>query len=345
MSNDAIDPIAARPAFTQIVGCIRSPRGKAGIAESIAVEIGGVPQRLDIRGRDVDLPILLFVHGGPGSPESPTSWIYQNAWEEFFVVVQWDQRGCGRSLPAQPGALDLDAITIARMVDDGAEVVAHLLDRFGRNKLFLMGHSWGTVIGVRLAQRMPERLFAYVGMGQVVNSVANENASYEFALSRAREAAHEEALGELSALAPYPPSLQDFSVQKILTQRKWVNHFGGMSHDRHDSSHLDRAAVLSPDYSDDELARGEQAVGSILRLLPELLGFDITGVRQLACPVFILAGRHDYATPSRLAWAWFENLDAPVKELHWFERSAHMIQYEEPGKLLMTLVNNVLAHA
>jgi proline iminopeptidase len=342
LDHVALATVAARPAFTQIVGGLRPPSGHTGIAESIVVEFGGVPQRLDIRGRDVELPIVLFLHGGPGAPESPTSWIYQSAWEEFFVVVQWDQRGCGRSLPARAEDLDLAAITIDRMVEDGAEVVAYLLKRFGRHKLFVLGHSWGTVIGVGLAQRMPERLFAYIGMGQVVNSVANETESYDFALRRARAAGHEEAIRELSALAPYPPCLEDFSVQSVLVERKWVNHFGGMAHNRHDASYLESASLLSPDYTAGELARAEMAVGSILRLLPALLAFDITGVQRLDCPVFVFAGRHDHATPSSLARAWFERLDAPLKELHWFDRSAHMIQYEEPGKLLLTLVNNVL---
>jgi proline iminopeptidase len=339
---EMLEPTSARPAFTRIVKGLRAIAGSGGIDETLSVAIGGVKQRLDIRARDVECPILLFVHGGPGSPESPTSWLYQGAWEEFFVVVQWDQRGCGRSLVQEPGQADLDAITIERMIDDGEEVVDYLLKRFGRRKLFLVGHSWGTVIGVELAQRCPGKLLAYVGIGQVVDSIENESVSYAFAIRRAEETENSDALRELAAIAPYPPSGETFSVPDILTERKWVNHFGGMFHERRDATHLDQAKTLSPDYSDEDLARAGLATASILRLLPQLLSFSVKAVTRLACPVFIFAGRFDHATPSQVAQAWFDKLEAPAKKLVWFERSAHMVQYEEPGKVLLTLVNEIL---
>jgi proline iminopeptidase len=342
LDHEMHDGLTGRAAATDIVKALRRIPGDAGIAESVDVDIGGVPQRLEIRGRDADAPLLLFVHGGPGAPESPTNWWYQGAWEEYFVVVQWDQRGCGRSLPADPGALDLEAITIARMVDDGQELVETLLRRFGRRKLFLVGHSWGTVIGVSLAQRMPEALHAYVGIGQVVDSIDNEKLSYAFARREALASGHAQALRELASIAPYPPPLAGFSAQDVLTERKWVNHFGGMVHARNDAEHLERAKWLSPDWSDADLARAEHAVGAVLRLLPQLLAFSIRAVTRLHCPVFVFAGRFDFATPSELAQAWFEQLQAPSKKMVWFERSAHMVQYEEPGKLFMTLVNEVL---
>jgi pimeloyl-ACP methyl ester carboxylesterase len=342
VSKETPDSTASRARYTEIVRGLRCIPDPPGIAESQSIKIGGVDQRLTIRGRDVSKPLLLFVHGGPGVPEATTSWLYQNAWEEFFVVVQWDQRGCGRSLPAKVSDSDRDAITVSRMIDDGEEVMRYLLNRFDRKNLVLLGHSWGTLIGVTLAHRCPELLSAYVGIGQVIHSVENERVSYEYALRRARETETVDAIRELTAIAQYPSAPERFSISDVLTERKWVNYFGGMVHRRRGHAHLDEAKLLSPDYSDEDLARAELAFGATLRLLPEILSFDATTVTHLDCPVFIFAGRHDYATPSVIAAAWLEKLEAPRKKLIWFERSAHMIQYEEPGKVLLALANDVL---
>jgi proline iminopeptidase len=336
------DQLNGRDGVIELLKALRHIPGESAIEEGLNVVIGGVDQYLEIRGKDREKPLLLFVHGGPGSPELPTSWLYQSAWEEYFVVVQWDQRGCGKSFPDDLEAFNADLITVDRMVDDGEELVDYLLTRFGRKKLFVVGHSWGTVIGLGLARNRPEALFAYVGIGQVVNSMQSESLSYGFVKKRALATGNAEAIAELAAIAPYPPTPENFSVGAVLTERKWVNYFGGMVHGQPGAAHLDNAKVLAPSYTSEDLERAPHSVSSVMQLLPPMLTYDVTALTELSCPMFLFAGRFDFATSSQAATNWFEKLHAPRKQFVWFENSAHMIQYEEPGKVFLTLVNDVL---
>lgn len=315
---------------------IQVPRG---IEELKAVEIGGVRQWISVRGRDRRNPILLFIHGGPGTPEMPTSWSYQSPWEDYFTVVQWDQRGGGKTEASTGGAVAAPAVNVARMGSDGEEIVAYLRKTYGKAKIFVLGHSWGTVIGLSLAQRHPDWLHAYIGMGQVIYGPDNERLSYEFALRQARDRGNQQALKELEALAPYPGPPGSLSVAKIVTERKWVTQFGGLTWGRSDFDYEENLKRLSPEYTDADLAADSGA--TLVQLLPELGGIDFRSVRSLKCPTFILAGRYDYQTPSAIAAEWLGNLDAPRKQIFWFEHSAHMIQQEQPGKLFIHLVRDI----
>src|SRR5437868_6620932 len=175
-----------RSEFIEILRNARRIAASDGVEELIEVSIGGVHQWISIRGKDARNPVLLFVHGGPGSPEMPVSWLYQNAWEDYFVVVQWDQRGCGKSaVAAWPDAVP-GASLIDLMLSDAKEVVSFLRDRFDCEKVFVMGHSWGTILGTLLARDCPGWLHAYVGVGHVVEWGENERASYAYVTQQAQ---------------------------------------------------------------------------------------------------------------------------------------------------------------
>ena len=136
-----------------------------GIEEAFPVRIGGIDQWISVRGRDRRNPILLFIHGGPASTEAPVSWLYQSGWEDYFTVVQWDQRGAGKTYVANDAAVVEPTITQERMVADGEEMVAWLRSHYTKRKVFVLGHSWGTLIGLEVARRHPDWLHAYIGMG------------------------------------------------------------------------------------------------------------------------------------------------------------------------------------
>ena len=271
----------------------------------------------------------------------PSSWLYQTPWEEYFTVVQWDQRGTGKTYLANDPASTAATINVQRMVADGEEVTAWLRKTYGKQKIFVMGHSWGTVIGLELAMRHPDWLHAYVGMGQLIASQQNESLSYTFALGQARLRNNAQALKELKSIAPYPAADGSLTVDKVETERKWVVFFGGLSWHRNNNDGVDNAQVLSPDYSDADMNWGAGALSTIVNLLPSLSRIDFDGVNQVGCPLFLFAGRHDYETPSAISTAWFARLWAPQKRLVWFENSAHEIQYQEPGKVFMHLVKDV----
>lgn len=331
-----------RTPFVEILRNARRIASPGGVEELLAVSIGGVQQWISIRGKDPRSPVLLFIHGGPGSPEMPASWLYQSGWEDYFVVVQWDQRGCGKSGAAALPDLADGGSLIDRMVADAREVVDFLRDRFERQKIVVLGHSWGTVVGTSLARSCPERLYAYVGVGQAIDWVENERASYAFVVQQAKALGLTEATIELEALAPYPDTAPTAStLVRLLTERKWVMQMGGMLHGCKDLDALDQAKALCPEYTAADLDASDQVEGAVNRLLPELMCHDFKGLGQLDCPVVIAAGRFDFATPSSVARQWYDKLQAPAKHWLWFERSAHMPHIEESGRFLDFLVHTV----
>lgn len=317
---------------------IQQPRG---VEELKAVEIGGVKQWISVRGRDRRNPILLFIHGGPGAPEMPAAWSYQSPWEDYFTVVQWDQRGAGKTATSNDPAQVTPTIGVERMVADGEELVAYLRKTYGKDKIFVLGHSWGSIIGLRLAQSRPEWLHGYIGMGQVIHAEENERLGYEFALRQARRHGDSQALAELKAIGPYPGPPESFTVSKLTTQRKWVIRFGGLTWGRPDFDYEQNLKWLSPDYTDADLVADQHVGATLMRLLPELKDLDLRSVTTLNCPTFLFAGRYDYETPSSVAADWIQNLKAPQKRVFWFEHSAHMMHQEQPGKVFLHLVRDI----
>lgn len=312
-----------------------------GVEELRQVRLGGVDQWISVRGRDRRNPILLFVHGGPGAPEMPVSWLYQSPWEDFFTVVQWDQRMAGKSVTGTDQAAVLKTVDIDRMCADGEALVAHLRERYGKQKIFVLAHSWGTVIGMHLARTRPEWLHAYLGMGQIINWSDNERVGYAFALREARADNNSGAIRALEAIAPYPGPGGQLTFEQIIVQRTWVIHYGGLTKGRQDFNYDLNARTIAPEYTDQDLRESSNNGVNLQKLLPEMLALDYWPVTRLDCPVFMLCGQRDYQTPSELAAKWVSRVRAPRKGVFWFEHAAHMSHLEQPGKFLMHLVNDI----
>jgi pimeloyl-ACP methyl ester carboxylesterase len=314
-----------------------------GIDEARAVQIGGISQWITVRGRDRNNPILLVIHGGPAAPELPNRYLFEGPWTDYFTVVEWDQRGSGKTYALNDPAKVAPTMSKERMVEDAEELVDYLRRTYGRPKIFVMGHSWGTVPGMELAKRRPEWLYAYIGVGQIINMREGEKASYQAVLDAARKAKDETAVRELEAIAPYPGPDSTIPLEKIGVERKWIAHYGFLTHGRSSYDVWENAERISPDYSEADFKAIDQGSGfSLTKLLPELTATDFTGVTRIDCPVLIFAGRYDYTTPSPLAAQWLDRVQAPYKRLVWFENSAHQIYEEEPGRVLVHLVQDAL---
>jgi pimeloyl-ACP methyl ester carboxylesterase len=141
-------PLMSRDEITRILASNRKIVSPDGIDEMVKVRIGGIDQWLSIRGKDRRNPILLFLHGGPASPAMPEAYTFQTPWEDYFTVVQWDQRGAGKTYAANSEQAMVSRMTIEGMTDDAAQVTEYLRQHYGKQKIFLLGHSWGTVLGV-----------------------------------------------------------------------------------------------------------------------------------------------------------------------------------------------------
>ena len=337
----------AHPAFTQakardLIAAVQKIVSPNGIDQQMEIPVNGTKQAITIRGRDRSNPILLFIHGGPGAPEMPTSWTFQNPWEDYFTVVQWDQRGSGKTYAANDPAKIRPTMTLPQMVSDSEAVVRYLRATYHQQKIFVMGHSWGTVLGLTLAEKHPEWLYAYIGMGQVIDTPRAEHISY-LATLKAAEAAHNtKAVAELKAIAPYPNADGTLPLDKINTERKWSVIFGGLTYRRDSYDYYFNASELSPDYSDaDRKAIGKGSDLSLSSLLPDFAKTDFSNATEFRCPIILFEGRHDETTPSAVAAEWFARVKAPFKKFVWFENSAHMMQIEEPGRVLVHLVEDV----
>ena len=329
----------------QAIGIIAESRkivSPNGVEVLTAIPINGTMQWLSVRGRDWSNPILLMLHGGPGSPTMPEDYTFQSPWEDYFTVVEWDQRGAGKTYAANDPKLIGPTMSLAQMTSDAEQVVRYLQKTYGKKKIFLMGHSWGSVLAVRLAQARPDWLYAYVGVGQIVNMRASERIGYEFVLAQAKEHHNDQAVKQLEALAPYPGDVGGLTSARGQAQRKWLMYYGGLTYGRTDYKYNANAWKLSPDYTEKDLANFDAGgLLSLERLLPAMELVDFDAVTTFKCPVFLFEGRHDYTTSHELAAKWFEKIKAPSKELIWFDNSAHMVMQEEPGRFLNYLVRDV----
>ena len=332
------DPLAKARAIIADLQTITAP---TGVQDTYATRIGGIAQWLNVRGQDRANPMILFVHGGPAAPVTPTMWEFQRPIEEYFTVANWDQRGAGKTYGANDPAQVEGTLQIDRYVADAIEVAEHLRARYGKPKLILMGHSWGTIVAMKAALKRPDLFYAYVGIGQVISTRENERLGYDYALAQAKAHDNAEALRDLASIAPYPGDAP-ITRERIIVARKWPQYYGGLSAFRSASAYYFDGPLLSPDYDARQVADIDR--GSLLtlgRVLPEFVAVDFSGVKRFPIPVVMFLGRHDYTTPTAPTEAWLAQVKAPSKQAVWFERSAHMAPWEEPGKMLVSLVTYV----
>jgi pimeloyl-ACP methyl ester carboxylesterase len=340
-AQDACPDRSAYAPAREIIGDLGRIVAPTGVQDAYAVEIGGIRQWVNVRGQDRDNPMVLFVHGGPASPVIPTLWQFQRPLEEYFTIANYDQRGAGKTLALNPQEAVADTLHVQRYVDDAIALAEHLRTRYHKRKLVLMGHSWGTVVAMHAALQRPDLFHAYVGIGQVINVRTNEQVSFDYGLRAARARGNTDAVREMESIAPYPGDTP-ITRERIVIARKWPQFYGGLTAYRDESKYFFQGPRLSPDY--DDAARCAINAGSVLtlgRLLDEFLRVDFTGVKEFPIPVVMFMGRHDYTTPSEPTAAWLAKVRAPYKQGVWFERSAHMIPWEEPGKTLVSLREHV----
>jgi pimeloyl-ACP methyl ester carboxylesterase len=318
--------------------------GENSIASLETVTIGGIDQTMLIRSEDTSNPILLYLHSGPGATEMVSFRSYHHELEKHFTVVIWEQRGTGKSYDSSMSA---ESMTIDTMVSDAGKVIQYLLDKFRQKKLFVVGHSWGSLLGVLTAQKYPESIYAYVGSGQEVNPTEGEKISYEFALDKATALNNMQAIKELNKIN----SENDYLTVKdnpswyddLIMQRKWLVKFGGETYNQ-SNSFLIVPALLPSEYTLGDFIRFGQGVQFSLKTLwPQIMQINfMESASSLSVPVFFLQGRHDYNTPASLVEDYYNALYAPYKELIWFENSAHHPMYEEAKAYDQILIDKLL---
>jgi pimeloyl-ACP methyl ester carboxylesterase len=337
-SNPADDAYAPGRAVVADMQRIVTPDG---VQENFEVVLGGARQAVNVRGADRGNPLLLFVHGGPGSVEMPMAWSFQRPWEDYFTVVQWDQRGAGKSFPLNDPAALAPTMTLDRYRDDAIELIELLSKKYGKRKIVLMGHSWGSAVGLAVAAKRPDLLHAYVGIGQAIDFRENERVGMAWTIERAKREGDAQAVREVEALRPYPDG-DGFTIAKADAWRKWSIGYGALAAYRPNADFYFHSTRLSPEYTAaDRKAWSDGSAFSVTTLWPRLAGVSFKDLRRLEVPVVFFLGRHDYTVPAPIAAAWMERLRAPKKRTVWFEHSAHLPMVEEPGRVFAALLEHV----
>ncbi len=328
------------------LGCAKTPafRDEAGqilpasVARMEYVRLGGSRQWICVRGESVDKPLLLILHGGPGTPEVLPFRRYDARLEKDFIVVNWDQRGSGKSYSS---SMPADSMTIEQILSDAHELVRSLKQSFNKEKIYLLGHSWGTVLGALLASRYPEDFHAYIGMGQWVSMGDNERLCYEFTRSEAERRGDRKAVALHERIgAPENGLYRGDWLESVGAQRKYLKKYGGFLYGKSGVLNLFIGSYLrTTEYRGFSIFSYFKAERFCLRALwPELAKVDLSrDAATFGTPVFLFLGRHDWNTPSSLAEAWLSSITAPSKRILWFEDSAHCPSFEEPDKFMAGL--------
>jgi pimeloyl-ACP methyl ester carboxylesterase len=312
------------------------------IATTEYADIGGMPQWMLMRGHDAGNPVILMLHGGPGTAQTHMFRYYNQPLEEHFVVVNWEQRGAGKSYSDD---IPPESMTIEQFIADTHEVTQYLKQRFQQDKIYLLGHSWGSHLGLRTVSQYPEDYAAYIGIGQSISQIKSEEISYQIVLEKARAANNSKAVEELEAAGPPVNGSYPGGTETMIKLRKWWRAFGGATYDADALlTTMFKPLLLCREYTiSDKFGyfKGEQF--SVGHLAEPMMQFDIMQeIPELQAPAYFLQGRHDLQTVYVLVEEYVNKLKAPKKVLIPFEQSAHFLPYEEVDKFNDVLINTVL---
>jgi pimeloyl-ACP methyl ester carboxylesterase len=307
-----------------------------GIAERGFVKIGGIDQWVTIRGEDRRNPVILVVHGGVGDAQSQLAYFYRH-WQKAFTVVQWDQRGAGRTYGRYGNATP--DMTLNRMIEDGAEVADYACNRLGQKKLILLGHSWGSALGVQIIKRHPERFSAYVGTGQVVRVADLTASQYAYTLLRLRADRDDSAVAELLRLGP-PPYKTDAQEEVM---RKWLNRYLADADKNYLLESIDlmlrNSKYSMKDFRD--LQTGHLSF-SLPRMYLTYSAIDLNSLgAEMPIPFFIIDGREDHLAPPDLASKYFQTIRAPQKGMFLVSHAGHFAAMSNSDEFLKVLVDRV----
>ena len=299
------------------------------------ISLGGIDQWITIRGDDAHHPILFLLHGGPGDAQSPYATVYA-PYERDFVLVQWDQRGAGKTF-AKYRDLTPD-LTLDRVAKDGIALAEYLRQRFKGNRIILLGHSWGTVIGTVMVRARPDLFAAYVGTGQVASWAESAKAQFEFLKSRARETGNAALIAQLDSVGHLDPmnTAQYFAATRSLrdflsdADKRWLARMRALATDSSGMTGDDRAAINAG-----MMFSGRALLPTQTR---EALSASALTFRL---PYFVIQGQDDWFTPTAPAKSYFDKVVAPTKRMVALQGAGHFALVTHTDAFIEALVSMV----
>lgn len=294
--------------------------GDNAISELREITVNDSKQWLTLRGKNKDAPVILFLSGGPGGSQMGNARVALSELEDNFVMVQWDQPGSGKSRWAVPR----QQITLDRYLQDGHAVTQYLKQKFGKKKIYVIGESWGSALGVLLMQRHPEDYAAFIGSGQMVDFAQTEVDDYKLALKIAKERGDTAKVKQLERRGS-PPYYGDSVIFDMLAYLQYLDNEMARRGNINPSKSNIYASVLAPEYG--LIDKYNWAAGlfrTLDQVFPQLYNINFRkSATKLEVPMYFLLGRHDLNVPTYLAEEYYQLLNAPKKELVWFEHSGH----------------------
>lgn len=288
------------------------------IDEQSKMNLNGVPQFISIRTEKEKAPLLVYLHGGPGDAALPLVMKYNKMLEQQFTVVVWEQRGAGKSYYKFDGPVTIDVF-----LNDLHTLVKYLLSRFHQSSLHLLGHSWGSILGLRFVQAYPELVRTYIGCGQVVNMGKSSKIAYDYALEHADKRRREKLRG-IDCSYQADSWLNDL----LFVTRQVVKHKGSL-YGRTNYNALVFPFLFSRYYSLPDLIRRQKgSLQAIQRLWQEVMQTDFEAQIRYSAPIIFIEGRYDSHVSSALAKEYFDRIETE-KQFYWFEKSCHFPQWSE----------------
>lgn len=312
------------------------------ISEKIHVNINGVEQGMFIKSKDKTKPVLLFLHGGPAMPEYTLAQKYSIDLEDYFTVCYWEQRGAGLSYSSD---IPPETLTKEQLISDTLEVTNYLRMRFGKEKIYLMGHSWGTFLGIQAAAQAPEKYYAYIGIAQISRQLESEKLAYKYMVEQYTMAGDKRMLQKLKK---FPITEMDSVPLSYRSLRDETMHSLGIGTTHNMKSVV--SGIFLPVMQNREYTLSEKIdiwrgkwSGSSANMWNQMIATNLSAeVLKLDIPVYLFHGTYDYTASYTLAKDYFEKLQAPTKGFYTFEQSAHSPLFEEPEKMQHILQEDVL---
>lgn len=293
---------------------------EGSVAELISIDLNGRKEWISIRGQSTEAPVLLFLAGGPGGTQMAAVRHELGALEAHFIVVGWDQAGSGKSYAATA----VSAITPETYVDDGIALTQYLCERFAQEKIYLIGESWGSALGIFMLDARPDLFHGMIGTGQMVAFEETERTDYQAAMALAREAGDTRLVAQLENNGE-PPYYGTDVTRKSAAYLNYLSSAMAQNPQVRNGGYNTFRDLFSAEYGIwDQINFFRGITGTFGHVYPQLYSIDLRkDYVRIDVPVYFFIGRHDLNAPVSLADAYYDALQAPEKELVWFEHSAH----------------------
>lgn len=306
------------------------------VEEKIFVDLGGEKQYVEMTGSSDQLPVLLFLHGGPGWPQNPQLRYFNADLTKEMILVSWDQPGCGKSFMQNPDPTNLSPESL---VNDAHELTQWLKKKFNKRKIFLVGFSYGSVIGLKLAEKYPEDYLAYVGVDQIIDMQESWDVSMQWLKEQAQMKKDSATLNQLQLIENKDTSVCATVLDCFMSKYQLLLNYEGVIYDPEISKEIEKAETMYDDYKGYNWFDAFNYTAS--RMKGAAFTTDISYIQELEIPVYFMAGRHDWNLPGIVAENHLRIMKAPEKKFIWFGKSGHEIPAEESEKFNQTIINIV----